>query len=410
MSPLRSLLGWTLALAALGPAAAATVSGSVPDGGIRPGTPLNVSLDAGGDLSLTWGGSCVPDDVDYAVDEGILGNFTSHVPRSCSTAGATTLSLAPGPASHYYLVVPRKASVEGSYGLDGDISERPASLSACAVQSLASCPGDPDSDGIADPLDNCRTAHNVTQSDCDDDDAGDACDNDFAAGFPCPDPANDDDYVFWADPGRPPLDFCHGFVVENTNLDYEYKVDWTLSAVEADCVDCLHNCSSCPNPPNPRGALIAAPQVFDFNRFLFNPFNHCCDLTGNVLYCAKLTLTQYRYRGDADFHDFVEDQPVLGFAVVGAVKIGTKCLGGSFEVPSDGGGDDCPMHYDTDTGTPNCADGDMLGDPCDDDDDDDGCRDNWEPICTFGICSPECPGPGCPLTCDSRTECSTCLR
>ena len=94
----------------------------------------------GGDLTLAWGASCLTTDDDFAIYEGALGDFTSHLPLTCSTAGASGGTLTPSPADSYYLVVPRNANFEGSYGPDGMDFERPTAAAACTGQELASCP------------------------------------------------------------------------------------------------------------------------------------------------------------------------------------------------------------------------------------------------------------------------------
>ncbi len=114
-------------------------AGRVPDGAHAPGTPFLLSLN-GSDLALDWASSCVASDSDYAVYEGTLGAFTSHVPVVCSTAGATAWTLSPGAGDRYYLVVPRNAMREGSYGLDSALAERPASAAACLPRAIAACP------------------------------------------------------------------------------------------------------------------------------------------------------------------------------------------------------------------------------------------------------------------------------
>jgi hypothetical protein len=59
----------------------------------------------------------------------------------CTTANATSATFAPLVGSAYYLVVPRNATMEGSYGLDGDGAQRPASAAACVSQVLdPACP------------------------------------------------------------------------------------------------------------------------------------------------------------------------------------------------------------------------------------------------------------------------------
>jgi hypothetical protein len=112
-------------------------SGRVPDGGSSAGTPLMVSRDAGGQISVTWDASCTSTDNDYEVYEGVLGQFASHTPRVCSTNGATTTTFSPSAGSSYYLVVPRNPSKEGSYGDGSGGMERPQGLGACLPQELA---------------------------------------------------------------------------------------------------------------------------------------------------------------------------------------------------------------------------------------------------------------------------------
>lgn len=116
--------------------------GAVPDGDDVPGVPLTLGK-AGGDLiSLAWGGSCPPGAPEYAVYEGVLdGTFTNHTPLLCSTGGATGTTVTPMvAASSYYLVVPRDASVEGSYGRNSSNIERGQGPAFCRPQVLGACP------------------------------------------------------------------------------------------------------------------------------------------------------------------------------------------------------------------------------------------------------------------------------
>jgi hypothetical protein len=119
-----------------GPVAA----GSVPDGAEVPGTSLRVEKTTADEIALTWGESCVPSDIDYAIYAGTLGSFTSHGPVLCSTGGATTLTFAPLGGSRYYLVVPTNGAEEGSYGTDSSGAERPQVAGACLDQVAAACP------------------------------------------------------------------------------------------------------------------------------------------------------------------------------------------------------------------------------------------------------------------------------
>ncbi len=53
------------------------------------GDALRLSRSAGGALTLTWGPSCVIVN-GFAVYEGVLGDWTSHVPRSCAAVSPAT--------------------------------------------------------------------------------------------------------------------------------------------------------------------------------------------------------------------------------------------------------------------------------------------------------------------------------
>jgi hypothetical protein len=97
-------------------------------------------LAATGEVNLRWSDSCLIDDDDYEVYEGTLGDFASHAPVLCSTSGATTATITPAAGNTYYVVVPRNAAAEGSYGVDSALVERPRSTAACLPQSIAVCP------------------------------------------------------------------------------------------------------------------------------------------------------------------------------------------------------------------------------------------------------------------------------
>jgi hypothetical protein len=113
-------------------------AGAVPDGGSTPGVPLTVE-GGGGGLLLSWGAACGTAD-DYEIYEGTIGNFYSHVSIQCSTGGATSATIIPAAGDTYYLVVPRNAQREGSYGLDSSGIERPIGDDNCLSQQIASCP------------------------------------------------------------------------------------------------------------------------------------------------------------------------------------------------------------------------------------------------------------------------------
>lgn len=113
-------------------------AGSVPDG--TTGPPLTVQNAGGGQIGLAWGASCTASDTDYEIYEGTLGTFPSHHPVVCTTAGALAKTISPQAGNSYYLVVPRNAGREGSYGQNSSGVERPTGTPECMPQLLAECP------------------------------------------------------------------------------------------------------------------------------------------------------------------------------------------------------------------------------------------------------------------------------
>jgi len=110
-------------------------AGRVPESGV----PLTLGK-SGDDIVLHWGASCIASDNDYEIYEGTIGAYYSHAPKLCSTGGSATATLTPDFGSHYYLIVPRNLSFEGSYGLDRSGTERPVGATTCAARLLGSCP------------------------------------------------------------------------------------------------------------------------------------------------------------------------------------------------------------------------------------------------------------------------------
>ncbi len=120
--------------------------GSVPDGDDVPGAPLTVGNEPGaersqgvGEITLSWGDACIGGDVDYEIYEGILGDFSSHAAKFCTTDSLTTKTFTPLSGNTYYLLVPRNATFEGSYGTDSDGVERQQGGLTCLDQSLGAC-------------------------------------------------------------------------------------------------------------------------------------------------------------------------------------------------------------------------------------------------------------------------------
>ena len=115
-------------------------AGSVPDGSGIGQSPLSVERSGAFEVVLNWDPSCAEEDLDYAVYEGSIGEFAELAPRLCSTAGTTSATFIPAFDDAFFLVVPSNGFREGSYGLDGSGSERPASDGSCLPQSIANCP------------------------------------------------------------------------------------------------------------------------------------------------------------------------------------------------------------------------------------------------------------------------------
>jgi len=118
----------------------ATPAGRVPEAGPVPGPPLTVERSGTGDLRLTWGASCLSTDTDYEVYAGAIGTFSSYAPVACGTGGLTSMTLTPSAGSQFYLVVPRNAAREGSYGLASQGLERAPGTGSCLPQTIGACP------------------------------------------------------------------------------------------------------------------------------------------------------------------------------------------------------------------------------------------------------------------------------
>ena len=116
-----------------------TAAGRIPDGRSIPGMPLLLDKADGSNIRLTWDPSCRLDDVDYAIYEGDIGEFTGHSIAVCSTDGLTTKDLLPDPGGTYYLVVPNNFSQEGSYGKNSENQERPPASFGCFPQVVGGC-------------------------------------------------------------------------------------------------------------------------------------------------------------------------------------------------------------------------------------------------------------------------------
>ena len=111
-------------------------AGAVPDGGNVPGQPLKISKGgtvANPTIDLAWDRGCRVEP-DYSVYVGTIGQYYSHDFLVCSTAGQPWLLDVPagGNDSEYYVAVPIDyADEEGSYGVDGNLDQRPVGGNTC---------------------------------------------------------------------------------------------------------------------------------------------------------------------------------------------------------------------------------------------------------------------------------------
>jgi FG-GAP-like repeat/FG-GAP repeat len=113
----------------------AGAGGGTPAGRL-PAASLRVDRVAGDRVALRWDPACAA--TDYEVYEGVLGDFSSHVPIACTTGGAMSIELPTSPGGRYLLVVPRTESREGSYGRS-TFGERGPGALACLPQETTVC-------------------------------------------------------------------------------------------------------------------------------------------------------------------------------------------------------------------------------------------------------------------------------
>jgi hypothetical protein len=119
--------------------AAVPAAGAVPDGAGVPGNQLMVNKAAAGQVTLSWGPSCIGSDFNYVVYQGNLGDFDSHERVTCGTAGATTHTFTPGNFPAYFLVGAHNGLAEGSLGTASDGTERGRGTVPCYPRQVGSC-------------------------------------------------------------------------------------------------------------------------------------------------------------------------------------------------------------------------------------------------------------------------------
>jgi len=134
------------------PSVSRIVSVSDPATYNNPGrVPVTVTMSMAtapsGDLIVNWAASCSTDAQGYGIYEGVIGAWYSHSLLDCDDDGTDfSEQITPAPGNTYYLVVPRTALAEGSYGncspgVCGTADERPVGSAQCvAPQVLAACP------------------------------------------------------------------------------------------------------------------------------------------------------------------------------------------------------------------------------------------------------------------------------
>jgi hypothetical protein len=92
-------------------------------------------------VTLAWGETCRSSDSDYAIYEGTIGQYYSHTQRVCSTGGARTWTSLEAGGDRYWLVVPRNAQREGSYGTNDEGAQRPQGSPVSCLPRQFQCPG-----------------------------------------------------------------------------------------------------------------------------------------------------------------------------------------------------------------------------------------------------------------------------
>jgi len=95
-----------------------------------------------GDLTLSWAHSCSVGAEDYAIYEGVIGNWYSHFRIDCSDDGADFVEeITPSVGNRYYLLVPLNPNDEGSFGTSSALVARPPGPATCMPTHVVSpCP------------------------------------------------------------------------------------------------------------------------------------------------------------------------------------------------------------------------------------------------------------------------------
>ena len=109
-----------------------------PDPGSGSVEGLTVARE-GGELLARWEPSCHCTDSDYVLYEGPIGDFTGHLPATCTTDHSIEYRLDSLPGPRYFLVAPRSEGFEGSLGNDSGGTERQQGSGGCIGRQIVPC-------------------------------------------------------------------------------------------------------------------------------------------------------------------------------------------------------------------------------------------------------------------------------
>jgi hypothetical protein len=114
-----------------------TVTVGSPAPGRTP-PPIRLGKVSPTEILLQWSASACEGALDYAIYAGAVGDWDSHAFLTCHDAdGDLTEIVEVSSGDRYFLIVPQNLDREGSYGTDGESTERPAAVDPCiAAQDL----------------------------------------------------------------------------------------------------------------------------------------------------------------------------------------------------------------------------------------------------------------------------------
>jgi hypothetical protein len=106
--------------------------GPVPDGWVVAGDRLSARWNAPtGEIVIEWQPTCDADD--HAIYFGALGEFAAYTWAACDAGMSGSYSLFPPGGDLFFVVVGQSGALEGSYGYDGNLAERPHSGGLCGT-------------------------------------------------------------------------------------------------------------------------------------------------------------------------------------------------------------------------------------------------------------------------------------